>query len=39
LVDQQLAFKNAQLLLPDRPGLGFGFEAANRKRCMIDACA
>jgi L-alanine-DL-glutamate epimerase-like enolase superfamily enzyme len=27
LVDTQLAFKNGELVLPDRPGLGFSFDA------------
>jgi L-alanine-DL-glutamate epimerase-like enolase superfamily enzyme len=39
LVDRQLAFADGMLLLPDRPGFGFGFDTASLQHYMIDPWA
>lgn len=36
IVDNQLGFENGKLLLPDRPGLGFGFIAERIDEYAID---
>lgn len=35
LVDRQLACEKGHLIIPDRPGLGFGFDAEAVERCAL----
>ena len=39
IVDNQIGFENGRLLLPDRPGLGFGFIAERIEEYAIDGWA
>jgi L-alanine-DL-glutamate epimerase-like enolase superfamily enzyme len=36
LVDRQLVFKDGDIVLPQEPGLGFGFDAAAVKKYALE---